>query len=116
MPDLLLMQSFRQARAAHEASIDDLVPLTTEIALARVAEVLPGAQTLELCGEVTEDWLRVLRIQRVLDAEDNALYDIAAGPVDPLAEQLLDEVNVEYLDLLLDLTGDQFMGPSTIGR
>ena len=36
------------------------------------------------------------------------------GHDDPEVEAAIDEVNTEYLDLLLDLTGDTYMGVSAI--
>lgn len=35
---------------------------------------------------------------------------------DKSVEDAIDDVNVEYLDLLFDLTGDQFIGSQTIER
>lgn len=49
-----------------------VLPLLTEVALATVAEVLPGAQVLETEGEMNEDSLFTLRIRRVLDADATA--------------------------------------------
>ena len=44
------------------------------------------------------------------------LFDIEAGHDDPVVEEGIDEVGTEYLDLLLDLTGDDYMGDRTIDR
>jgi hypothetical protein len=38
------------------------------------------------------------------------LFDVAEGRDDERVEETIDEVGVEYLDLLLDLTGDDYMG------
>jgi hypothetical protein len=43
------------------------------------------------------------------------LYDAEVGHDDESVEKVIDEVNVECLDLLPDLTGDEFMGSQTIG-
>jgi hypothetical protein len=69
----------------------------------------PSASTVEVEGWMNEDWLRVLRVRRVLDAEGVVLFDVALG-ADPNVEETIDEVGTEYLDLLLDLTGDAYMG------
>jgi hypothetical protein len=37
------------------------------------------------------------------------LFDVAQG-ADRAVEDAIDEVGTEYLDLLLDLTGDAYMG------
>jgi hypothetical protein len=56
-----------------------------------------------------EDWLRVLRVRRILDADGAVLFDVAHG-ADRAVEEAVDEIGTEYLDLLLDLTGDEYMG------
>ena len=57
-----------------------------------------------------------LRIQRVLDADGEVLYDIESGHDDPDVENRIDEVGFEYLDLLLDLTGNDYLGRKTVTR
>ncbi len=84
------------------------------MALDNVSDVLPGAQTIEVEGSFTEDWMRTLRTQRVLDESDAVLYDVQLGHVDRRIEDVIDEVNSEYLDFFLDLTGDTYMGGATI--
>ena len=37
------------------------------------------------------------------------------GHLDRAVEDALDTVNVEYLDVLMDITGDDYMGSVTIG-
>lgn len=44
----------------------------------------------------------------------SVLFDVEKGHDDPRVEQAIDETNTEYLDLLLDLTGDLYMGASAI--
>lgn len=92
------------------ASIGErLAVMTQELAVHRVVAVLPAATTLEVTGSFNEDWLRVLRINRVLDGAREVLFDVAAGGTDAI-EAVIDEVNTEYLDLLMDLTGDAYLG------
>ena len=76
----------------------------------------PGASVLETDGEMNEDWVFTLRIQRVLDAAGEVLYDVSAGHEDPEVEATVDEVGIDYLDLFLDLTGDEYLGRQTITR
>lgn len=116
MPSPSLIAAFDAAQQRHAEAVDDLVPLLIEMALTSVAETLPGANVLETEGEMNEDWLFTLRIQRVLDADGEVLYDIAVGNDDPEVENRIDEVGFEYLDLLLDLTGDGYLGRKTISR
>ena len=116
MPSPSLIENFNAAQQRHSAAVAELVPLLIEVALATVIEVLPGATVLETEGEMNEDWLFTLRIQRVLDADGGVLYDIGIGHDDSEVENRIDEVGCEYLDLLLDLTGDAYLGRKTVSR
>lgn len=116
MPSPELIAAFDAANERHTAAVADFVPLLVEMALVSIAEVLPDAFALETEGEMNEDWVFTLRIQRVLDADGGVLYDVDAGHGDPEVETTIDEVGVDYLDLLLDLTGDEYLGRQTITR
>ena len=100
---------FERLLQDYESIAERLAVMTQEFAEHRVVAVLPAATTLELNGSFNEDWLRVLRIERVLDRAGRVLYDAAAGGTDAV-ETVIDEVNTEYLDLLMDLTGDAYLG------
>jgi hypothetical protein len=114
MPSPSLIAAFDAAQQRHAEAVAGLVPLLIEMALTTVAEALPGATVLETEGEMNEDWLFTLRIQRVLDADGAVLYDIGVGHDDPEVETRIDEVGFEYLDLLLDLTGDDYLARKTV--
>lgn len=116
MPSKSLIEAFDGASDRHAAAVAELVPLLVEMALTTVAEVLPGAEVLETEGEMNEDWLLTLRVQRVLDGNSRSLYEIADGHDDASVEETIDRVGSEYLDLLLDLTGDEYLGNKTIQR
>jgi hypothetical protein len=116
MPSTSLLEAFNGASERHAAAVAELVPLLIEIALTTVAEVLPGAALLETEGEMNEDWLFTLRVQRVLDGNGRSLHEIADGHDDANVEETIDRVGFEYLDLLLDLTGDDYLGNKTIQR
>jgi hypothetical protein len=89
-------------------------PLAEQLAGATVADVLPEAQIIEVRGEINEDWLRILRIRRVFSGRGDVLFDVAEGDDDRRIEDTIDQVNADYLDLLLDLTGDLYMGDHTL--
>lgn len=91
-----------------------LAALSERLAIETLGDVLPGAARVEVRGEFNEDWLRTLRIRRVLSADGAVLFDAEEGHDDPQVEAAIDHVDTEYLDLLLDLTGDTYMGASTI--
>lgn len=88
--------------------------MAERLAIDTIVDAMPSAATVELIGEFNEDWLRILRIRRVRSSTGELLFDVAEGHDDPRVEAVVDEVNYEYLDLLLDLTGDLHMGRSSI--
>jgi hypothetical protein len=112
MPD---NAEFEELLYQYEALGDRLAEMAQDLAVRRVAEVLPGASTLEVTGSLNEDWLRVLRINRVLDDDGHVLFGVPTGAADPAVDDVIDEVDTEYLDLLIDLTGDGFLGRHEIG-
>jgi hypothetical protein len=116
MPSPALTTEFNARRSEHASASEALVPLALRMALDSIAEVLPGAQQLEVFGRINEDWIPVLRIQRVLDEPGEVLFDIEVGHDSRTVEDTVDEVGSEYLDLVLDLTGDDYMGARTIDR
>ena len=71
--------------------------------------MIPKASIAEVEGWINEDWLRVLQVRRILDADGVVLFDVAQG-ADRVVEDAVDDVDTDYLDLLLDLTGDTYMG------
>jgi hypothetical protein len=116
VPEPSLTAAFDAAQRRHTEAVAELVPLLVEMALATVTEVLPAADTLETEGEMNEDWAFTLRIHRVLDAAGDVLYDVGVGHDDPEVETTIDEVGLDYLDLLLDITGEEYLGRKTISR
>lgn len=114
MPNPTLDAEFSEAHDRYFEAANALVPLLVRVALSRLGEVLPGAYELEAEGRFTEDWIRTLRIQRVLDQHGAVLFDVGFGHPDRRVEDAIDDVNSEYLDFLLDLTGDTYMDHTTI--
>lgn len=64
--------------------------------------------------EFNEDCVGTLRVRRVHSADGTVLFDVEDGHDDPRVEAAIDEVNADYLDLLLDLTGDTCTGASLV--
>lgn len=114
MVDSELEGEFSRALDEWQALGRTLAEMSERLAAATVVDLLPGASVVEARGEFTDDWLRVLRVRRVLTADGAVLFDVADGHEDPRVERAIDEVNSEYLDLLLDLTGDTYMGTTSI--
>ena len=50
----------------------------------------------------------------MFDNDGVTLFDIGDGCSDSAVEDAVDEVDIEYLDLLIGLTGDELMGRVTI--
>ena len=108
-----LIERHRATVAGLTAAGGRLRPVLEAIAVAAVQDVVPAAARLEVLGEMNEDWAWTLRIQRVFDADDRVLFDIAVG-ADADLEDHLHEVGVDYLDLLLDVTGEDYVGTKVI--
>ena len=86
-----------------------LAVLATRAAAATLQSVLPAASSVVVVGAMNEDGAFALRIRRVLDADGGVLFDVTVGAEREI-EDVIDEVNVEYLDVLLDVTGDRYIG------
>lgn len=114
MVDPELEAEFSRALDEWRAHGRTVAELSERLAIETLVDVLPGAAVVEVYGEFNEDWLRTLRIRRVLSAYGTVLFDGEQGHDDPRVEQAIDDVNTEYLDLLLDLTGDTYMGASVL--
>jgi hypothetical protein len=82
--------------------------LAQRAAATSLRSLFPSATSAVVFGVMNEDGASVLRIQRVLDAAGGVLFDVTVG-ADREIEDVIDEVNVEYLDVLLDVTGDRYM-------
>ncbi len=114
MPGEALSAEYERARDAHSRAVRALAPVLVRMALESIADVLPTTHELEVLGRINEDWIPTLRIQRALDLNGRILFDVAVGHDDRAVEDMIDEVGTEYLDLLLDITGDDYMGAQSI--
>jgi hypothetical protein len=114
MPNTDLIAELERIQAQWNTLGQTLASLAERVALESVAEALPGSALLDVRGEVNEDGLRILRVQRVRSVAGEVLFDVAEGHDDPQVEDAIDQANTEYLDLLLDLTGDELMGSTQI--
>ena len=64
--------------------------------------VLPSATSVVVLRATNDDGASVLCVRRVLDAAGAVLFDMTVGTEREI-EDVTDEVNVEYLDVLLVL-------------
>lgn len=109
MPADELIERHRAAVAGFTSAVGRLRPVLEAIAVAAVRDVVPTAARLEVLGEMNEDWAWTLRIQRVLDVDGAVLFDGAVGGAAEL-EDHLHEVGFDYLDLLLQISGEEYLG------
>lgn len=107
--DPTLRAEFDEVLAAYEEQGTRFAALAQRMAWGTVRELFPSTSTVEVEGWMNEDWLRVLRVRRIVDAAGGVLFDAARG-AELDVEEAIDEVGTEYLDLMLDLTGDAYMG------
>lgn len=114
MPNEELVANFGRVRDRWDALGVSLALLAEQLAFQTIADVLPGAARIEVRGEINEDWLPILRIQRVLSGAGDVLFDVAEGYDDRRVGDAIDRVNIDYLDLLIDLTGDLYLGNHTL--
>lgn len=110
MLDAHLVSDYDNAMRRHRAARDEVVQLLRRLALGTLADVLPAAATIEALGELSEDWSPTLRVERVRDADGRVLFDVDTGHPDRAVEDAVDLVDIEYLDVLIDLTGAEYMG------
>lgn len=108
-----LVEDYQVALRAHLRAVDALVPLTIRMAQAAIAALVPGAHHLEVRGELTEDGLPTLHLERVLNKQGDVLLDVALVR-DVATDNAIALAEQHYLDALLDLTGDEYMGPSEV--
>ena len=114
MPNQDLVAEFRRRRDQWDALGLALAPLAEQLAFQTVADVLFGAAVADVRGEMNAAGRRILRSQRGLSGEGDVLFAGPEGHDDRRVEDAIDETNADYLDLLLDLTGDLYMGNHTL--
>ena len=109
MPSTQLLVRYRQVLAPHEEAVDALVPLLVEMALMTIAEVVQGTAAVRTFGDVDEDGVPRLRVLQVFDEAGGVRFDVARD-----AEERVDvaiaQVEAEYLERLIGLTGDELFG------
>jgi hypothetical protein len=90
-----------------------LVPLLKRMAVATVRGRWPDAKELELHGEYDADWIPDSGFS-ALSPSTVTCCTTERRFADDGVDRMIDEVGREYLDLLLDLTGDDFIGEQSI--
>lgn len=116
MPTPEMVSEYRAARERYDSAAVDLQDQLLRIALLTLADVLPGTASIDAVGSHDEDLIPTLRIQRVRSVEGEVLFDVDSGHPTRAVEDAVDRVDIEYLDVLIDLTGDRYMGAVTIAR
>lgn len=114
MPTPEQATEYRAARERYDTAADELRAQLVGIALATLAEVLPGAHSIDARGECDEDLIATLRVQRVRSATGEVLFDANEGHSDRAVEDAVDEVDIEYLDALAAISSGRYLGDVTI--
>lgn len=111
-----IMSDYRAARERYAAAAVELEEQLVRMALTTLAEVLPGAETIDAVGSCDGDLIPTLRIQRVRSVEGEVLFDVDRGHPTHAVEDAVDRVDIEYLDVLIGIAADRYMGAVTIAR
>jgi hypothetical protein len=114
MPTPEMVREYRAARERYDAVADELREQLVGMALTTLAEVLPGAVSIDARGEYNEDLIAMLRVQRVRTAAGEVLFDVNDGHPDRAVEDTVDEVDIEYLDALAAISSGRYLGDVTI--
>jgi|SRR5581483_12367427 len=110
MADEQLMLTFERLVTTHRRLSEELAKVLWQVTLARIRDVLPTAEVIEVYGDFNEDGVPRLRIRRVLDRVGTVLFDVGEGHDDRRVEDTVDEVDIEYLDRLVELATAEHMG------
>jgi hypothetical protein len=114
MPTPEQATEYRAARERYDTAADELRRQLVSMALATLAEVLPGAESIDAQGEYDEDLVATLRVQRVRSVTGEVLFDANDGHSDRAVEDAVDEVDIEYLDALTAISSGRYLGDVTI--
>lgn len=104
MPISEVVRDYTAALAQYGQAVDDLGRQFALVALATLADVLPGATAVEAFGELNEDWIPTLRIRRARSADGEVLFDADRSDSPRAVDDVVDEVDIDkYLDRLIDV-------------
>jgi hypothetical protein len=114
-PDYEMRSQYRAMLDQHSRLGRELVDVLPAVVIDLLREVLPETSTVDVHGEVNEDWLTVLRVERVLTNDGAVLFDSTTGHPDRAVEDLIDRINTEFLGELIYLAPDDYLGRHTLG-
>lgn len=100
------------ARTAYHAAAHEYEAAIYNHVGTLVRERFPTAAKANVYGTVNEDGTPVLRVVTIVDAEGKVLA--AVDEPEEAWEDFIDELDTEYLDVLIDLTGDDYLGDNEI--
>ncbi len=114
MADEELMLTCERMVTEHRLLSEELAEVLRRVALARIRDVLPTADVIEVYGDFNEDLVSRLRIRRVVDGVGGVLFDVREGHDDRRVEEMVDEVDIEYLGRLAAVTYGAYSGRSEV--
>ena len=77
MPDTQLVARYHDALSHHQASLDELSSLSRQLAVATLAEVLPGTSVIEALGQL--DGVHAVHVEPADDAFHSFRLDLDEG-------------------------------------
>lgn len=99
------LRSYRQAQAALEVAL-------MEMASSAIGRAVPAATSVEVQGELNLDGAWTLRISRILGPAGEVLVG-PLGECDASIVEVLEEIETDFLDALMDATGNRLVGVHT---
>lgn len=112
MPTGTTIYAHSQTREAYYRARNEYALTLERMAAEAILELFEKADSVVLQGEDSYDSGPILRIQRILDNAENVLWDVEDPDED--FEDQLSEIEHEFLDALIDITGDDWYGENSL--
>jgi hypothetical protein len=113
MPSQELTERYGRALIELEEAVDRLEPLLASMALAEVAEVLPGAHALVTFSERDLDDVLRIRVTSAVDERGVVLFDVEQADSCGAVDAVLMRVATVYLERLAEIVGGELLGSVT---
>lgn len=97
------------AKSNYSEAARRLAEMLEVVALGAVKHLFPAAHMITVKGSHGEEGEPRLRLQVILDADANVLWS-GDNPADDAVEDAISAIDMEYLDWLIDITGDEWFG------
>ena len=114
MSTLEMVSEYRATRERYDTAAFELHDQLVRMVFATLTGVLPGTESVEVIGADNEDLIPTPGP----DASDQSkvLFDVDRGHPIRAVEDAVDLVEIEYFDVLIDITGNRYMRAVTISQ